>query len=246
VTRPGQVSDITGTSFLLTYLTETPILGPDVMNVATATPGWGSFAVVDAAGDAIRWASRALDRNLRSYEDLSVEAASVTPGAEGLMFLPYLTGERLGQGARSRGAFLGLSAQHGSAHLHRAVMEGIVLAMREAYAPIARTAGPPASIVAAAGGSRSDLLLSIKANVFGCPIEIPEEPEAGLIGVTALAFAGLGHFASPAEAAMALVRYRAPILPAAHLQAAYEGLASTFTSIRRVMPDINEALGSPK
>ena len=243
VTRTGQVSDITGTSFLLTSLTGAPILRPDVMNVATATPGWGAFAVVDAAGDAVRWASRALDRNMRGYEELSAEAASVRAGADGLVFLPYLTGERLGQGAGSRGAFLGLTAQHGSAHLHRAVMEGIVLAMREAYAPIAQVAGDPSSIVSAAGGARSDLLLSIKANFFGCPIEVTEEPEAGLIGTACLAFAGLGQFASPAEAASALVRYRAPIMPDLQVQDVYEGLATTFASIRRVMPDINAALG---
>jgi xylulokinase len=243
VTRTGQVSDITGTSFLLTSMTESPILAPDVMNVATATPGWGAFAVVDAAGDAVRWASRALDRNMRGYEALSAEAASVGAGADGLVFLPYLTGERLGQGAGSRGAFLGLTAQHGSAHLHRSVMEGVVLAMREAYAPIAQVAGDPSSIVSAAGGARSDLLLSIKANVFDCPIEVTEEPEAGLIGTACLAFAGLGHFASPAEAASALVRYRAPIMPDLQIKDVYEGLATTYASIRRVMPDINAALG---
>jgi xylulokinase len=213
------------------------------MNVATATPGWGAFAVVDAAGDAVRWASRALDRNMRGYDDLSAEAASVRAGADGLVFLPYLTGERLGQGPGSRGAFLGLTAQHGPAHLHRAVMEGIVLAMREAYAPIAQIAGDPSSIFSAAGGARSDLFLSIKANVFGCPIEITEEPEAGLIGTACLAFAGLGHFDSPAEAASALVRYRAPIMPDLQVQDVYEGLATTFASIRRVMPDINAAIG---
>ena len=243
VTRTGQVSDITGTSFLLTSMTEGPILRPDVMNIATATPGWGTFAVVDAAGDAIRWSARALDRNMRGYEDLSAEAASVRAGAEGLVFLPYLTGERLGQGPGSRGAFLGLTAQHGSAHLHRAVLEGIVLAMREAYAPIAQIAGDPPSIISAAGGARSDLLLSIKANVFGCPIEITEEPEAGLIGTACLAFAGLGHFDSPAEAASALVRYRAPILPDLQVKHVYEGLATTFASIRKVMPEINTAIG---
>jgi xylulokinase len=244
VTHSGEVSDITGTSFLLTCLTAQPLLGPDIMNIATATPGWGAFAVVDAAGDAIRWASRALDRTTRAFEDLSAEAATVAAGAEGLIFLPYLTGERLGQGAGSRGAFLGLSAHHGSAHLHRAVMEGIVLAMREAYRPIATRVGPPAAIVSAAGGARSHLLLSIKANVFGCPIEVPEESEAGLMGVAALAFAGLGHFGSAAEAAKALIRYKSPTLPHPETQQTYDEMAAAFASIRRIMPDINEAIGS--
>jgi len=242
VTEPGQVSDITGTSFLLTCLSMNPITGPDIMNVATATPGWGTFAVVDAAGDAIRWASRTLDRGIRSFEALSDEAEQAPAGAEGLLFLPYLTGERLGQGAGSRAAFLGLTAQHGPAHLHRAIMEGIVLAMNEAYAPIARVAGRPERIVSAAGGARSRLLLAIKASVFGCPVETPVEPEAGLVGTACMAFAGLGDFGSMAEAAKALVHYRAPTLPLSDLQPTYGDLATAFAAIRRAMPEINARL----
>lgn len=242
VTEPGQVSDITGTSFLLTCLATHPITGPDIMNVATATPGWGAFAVVDAAGDAIRWASRTLDRGARSFEALSDEAEQAPAGAEGLLFLPYLTGERLGQGAGSRAALLGLTAQHGPAHLHRAIMEGIVLAMNEAYSPIARVAGRPERIVSAAGGARSRLLLAIKANVFGCPIETPIEAEAGLVGTACMAFASLGEFGSMTEAAKALVQYRSPTLPHNDLQRTYGDLASAFSAIRRVMPAINVSL----
>ncbi len=212
------------------------------MNVATATPGWGAFAVVDAAGDAIRWASRTLDRATRSFEALSDEAEQAPAGAEGLLFLPYLTGERLGQGAGSRAAFLGLTAQHGPAHLHRSIMEGIVLAMNEAYAPIARVAGRPERIVSAAGGARSRLLLAIKASVFGCPVETPVEPEAGLVGTACMAFAGLGDFSSMAGAAKALVQYRAPTLPRSDLQRTYGDLANAFSAIRRVMPAINASL----
>lgn len=244
VTRPGEVSDITGTSFLLTCLRDTPLRHPQAMNVATATGGWGAFAVVDAAGDAVRWASRTLDRGTRSYEALSNEAGTAPPGSDGLFFLPYLTGERLGQGAGSRAAFLGLTAQHGPAHLHRAVMEGVVFAMAEAYAPIAALSGAPAAIVSAAGGSRSDLWLSIKADVFGCPIISPEEPEAGLVGAACMGFAGLGHFAAPDDAAAALVRHRPAILPDLARHHRYAALAATFAQIRRIMPDVNRKLES--
>lgn len=244
VTTPGAVSDITGTSFLLTCLGHTPLRDPQAMNVALASGGWGAFAVVDAAGDAIRWASRALDRDQRDYDHLSQEASTVPPGAEGLLFLPYLTGERLGQGAASRGAFLGLTAHHGPAHLHRAVMEGVILAMNEAYAPIMDRAGRPASIVSAAGGARSDLWLSIKADVFGCPVITPEEPEAGLIGAACLGFTGAGYFSAAAEAAGSLVRYRPPIEPDTHRHAAYQSASAVFREIRRAMPPINAALGT--
>jgi xylulokinase len=242
VTRPGAVSDITGTSFLLTCLRNGPLVDPEIMNVALASGGWGAFAVVDAAGDAIRWAARSLDRNRHDYEQLSHEASTVPPGADGLMFLPYLTGERLGQGPSSRAAFLGLTAHHGPAHLHRAVMEGVILAMNEAYSPIMAQAGRPETIVSAAGGARSDLWLSIKANIFDCPVIAPEEPEAGLIGAACLGFTGSGHFKDATEAASALARYRPPIVPDPALRTRYSEMAAAFHEVRRAMPLINSAL----
>jgi len=168
--------------------------------------------------------------------------AGVLPGAGGLLFLPYLTGERLGQGASSRGAFLGLTAHHGPAHLHRAVMEGVILAMNEAFAPILAQTGRPEAIISAAGGARSDLWLSIKADVFGCPVIAPEEPEAGLIGAACLGFAGLEYFPDSTAAAQALVRYRPPVQPDPARHARYQTLSAAFREIRRHMPHINSAL----
>lgn len=243
VTEPGEISDITGTSFLLTRLVADPLRHPQVMNVAMATGGWGAFAVVDAAGDAVRWASRALDREQRSFGALSQAAAAVAPGCEGVIFLPYLTGERLGQGPAARGAFVGLTAQHGAAHLHRAVMEGVVLAMCDAFAPIAAATGHPQRIISAAGGARSDLWLQIKADALNAEIVPTVQPESGIIGCACLGFAGLGHFASAAEAARALVRYRTPFLPDSARSARYDEQFAAFREIRRIMAPINDITG---
>lgn len=243
VTQPGQVSDITGTSFLLTTLTPRPLCHPQVMNLAMTPAHWGAFAVVDAAGDAIRWAQRTLDRGQRDYAALSEEAATVPAGADGLIFLPYLTGERLGRGEASRAGFLGLTAAHGPAHLHRAVMEGVVLAMQDATRPIREAFNAPDQIIAAAGGARSDLWLQIKANVFDAAILPTVEPESGLIGCACLGFAALGHFASPVEAAGALVRHREPILPDPAEVARYADLAALFTRLRLAMEPVNDLVG---
>ncbi|MFO1151711.1 MAG: FGGY family carbohydrate kinase [Alsobacter sp.] len=242
VAETGQVSDITGTSFLLTRLVDTPFRHPQVMNVATASGHWGAFAVVDAAGDAIRWAARTLDGNRSRFEDLSRAAEAVPAGAEGLVFMPYLTGERLGQGSKSRAHFLGLTAQHGPAHLHRAVMEGVVLAMQEAFAPV-REALPVSTIRSSAGGARSDLWLQIKADVFGVPILPTREPEAGLLGCAMLALTGAGEFGSLAEAARHLVSYRDPVEPDPARRLRYADLAAAYAELRVVSPTLNESLG---
>lgn len=243
VTRADQLSDVTGTSFLLTRPVARPLVHPDVMNVALASGGWGAFAVVDAAGDAIRWASRALDRESRGYAEMSAEAATVEAGCDGLIFLPYLTGERLGQGPTSRAAFLGLTASHRAAHLHRAVMEGIVLAMQEAFGPIRAATSPPREIVSAAGGARSDLWLQIKADVFGLPVIVPEHVEAGLVGSAALALVGLGRHASPAEAVARLVRHRPPIMPDPARHRIYEDMSGRYAAIRNLTRELNIILG---
>jgi xylulokinase len=243
VTRPGQVSDITGTSFLLTNLTEEPLLRPQIMNIAMTPCHWGAFAVVDAAGDAIRWASRALDRGQRDYAAMSAEAATVPAGAGGLIFLPYLTGERLGRGETSRAAFLGLTAAHTPAHLHRAVMEGVVLAMQGAYLPIRERLGAPSQIIAAAGGARSDLWLQIKANVFDAPVIPTVEPESGLIGCACLGFGATGHFSTPVDASSALVRHREAILPNPAEVATYADLSARFTCLRAAMAPVDDLIG---
>lgn len=243
VVRTGMISDVTGTSFLLTRLVADPFRHRSIMNLGTVTGGWGAFAVVDAAGDAIRWASRSIDRGMRSYEALSADAASVAAGADGLIFLPYLTGERLGQGPGSRAAFVGLTARHEAPHLHRAIMEGVVLAMEEAFRPVALHGGMPDAIVSTAGGARSELWLRIKADVFGCPLLPTVEPEAGLVGCAALGFAGLGYYASPAEAAQTMVRYRAPVLPDPDRVRRYAELADAFAAVRRLTPELNSIMG---
>lgn len=245
VTGLGQVSDVTGTSFLLTRIGAAPLAHPQVMNVALPQCGWGAFAVVDAAGDAVRWAARVLDNDSRSFESLSDVAGAVPPGAEGLIFLPYLTGERLGQGPASKAGFLGLTAAHGTAHLHRAVMEGVVLAMKAAFAPVSALTGPPEQIIAAAGGARSPLWLQIKADVFDAPIVATEQAECGLIGVAALAHSALGRFADAHEAARALVRYRPPVEPIAANRDRYAALAARFDQIRALMAPLNATLSEP-
>jgi xylulokinase len=242
VTREDQLSDVTGTSLLLTRPVRDPLIHPNIMNVGLASGGWGAFAVVDAAGDAIRWASRVLDRDTRTYAEMSAEAGTVAAGAEGLIFLPYITGERLGQGPTSRGAFLGLTVGHRPAHLHRAVMEGIVLAMQEAFQPIQDLTKPATGIVSAAGGARSDLWLQIKADIFGLPVSVLEEVEAGLVGSAALALVGLGHYASPSDASKSLVRYRPPIMPDPDKQKIYQEISSRYAAIRKITRKLNSVM----
>ena len=151
VSKAHRGSDITGTSTLIAAYAPEPLKDPIVTNMRTADGAWAAFTILDAGGDAMRWARRALHRNEASYDAIVAMAEAAPPGADRLLFLPYLNGERLGGVAGARGEFFGLTSGHEAGHMHRAVMEGVAFAAKRNLAVLERKSGRIESIVAAAG-----------------------------------------------------------------------------------------------
>ena len=212
VSNEHRGSDITGTSTLITAYAPQPLKDPIVTNMRTADGAWAAFTILDAGGDAMRWARRALHRNEASYEAIAAMAAAAPPGADRLLFLPYLNGERLGGAANARGEFFGLTSGHDAGHMHRAVMEGVAFAARRNLAVLERKSGRIESIVAAAGGARR-LWLEIKASIYDRPILVPAEAEAGVAGCAMIAAVAGGAAADWAEARTRFVSFADEIRP---------------------------------
>ncbi len=212
--RPGLASDVTGTSCILTLIAEAPLLDPEVCNVATVEGNWGPFVLLETGGDAMRWARRALHEKALSYDEIVARAAAAPAGAEALIFMPYLTGERLGAHRNARAQFFGLGAAHGLAHLHRAVMEGVAFAAARHLRIMERAAGHKLErVIASGGGAKTALWLKIKASVYGAPIVVPKEAECGVIGCAAMAATASGRFPDIHEAIGAYVRHVDEIQP---------------------------------
>lgn len=212
--RPGQVSDVTGTSSIITLITEAPLLDPEICNVATIEGGWGPFVLLESGGDAMRWARRAFHEGTLGYPEIVAKAAEAAPGAGGLFFLPYLVGERLGAHRNARAQFFGLGAGHGLAELHRAVLEGVAFAVTRHIRVMEAASGRPLDrLIASGGGAKTALWLKIKASATGLPILVPEEAECGVVGCAAMVAAATGRFATVQDAAGAFVRYGAEIAP---------------------------------
>jgi xylulokinase len=212
--RPGVGSDSTGTSAILTQMSERPILHPEICNIVATQGLWGNFVLLETGGDAMRWARRAFHHNSLSYAEIADCAAEAPAGADGLFFLPYLGGERLGQHRNARAQFFGLTAQHGLAHLHRAVLEGVAFAVARHLRIMERASGRRLEhIVASGGGAKSPLWLRIKASAYGVPIRVPREPECGVIGCAAIAATTTGRFSSLGAALDAFVQYAEEIAP---------------------------------
>ena len=161
-----------------------------------------------------------------------VELAAASPaGAGGLLFLPYLNGERLARQPNSRAQFFGLTSAHGPSHLHRAVMEGVAFASRRNLQIMQAKGGRLERMVAAGGGAKTRLWLEIKASIYGCPIQTPANPECALLGGAMLAGVACGALKDLATAATTFVRFDQEIFPNPAWQERYERLGSLFDRI---------------
>jgi xylulokinase len=199
-----------------------------------AVPGrWFAMGAILSAGLCLRWlrdevfGGAGLD-----YEAMSALAQEVEPGAERLLFLPYLLGERTPHmDARARGVLFGLALRHGRAHVVRAVMEGVAFAMRDAL-EIFRSLGVSTErIIATGGGARSPVWRQVQADVFGCPLQSVASDQPAALGAAILAGVGTGVFPGFEQAVEQAVALGEPTEPIADHVARYERLYALYQSL---------------
>lgn len=230
--RPGLVSDVTGTSCILTLIAPRSLLDPEISNVATVEGNWGPFALLETGGDAMRWARRALHEGKESYDQLVARAQEAPVGSDGLFFLPFLTGERLGAHRNARAQFFGLGAAHGLSHLNRAILEGVAFAGARHLQIMEKASGQKIErVIASGGGAKTEFWLRIKASIYGVPIVVPEEQECGILGCAAMGAVATGQFASLDQAVSAFVRYADEIAPDPSWQDTYRRMQPIFDKL---------------
>jgi xylulokinase len=228
VSTPGLASDVTGTSTLLTLCTSAPVLDDVITNVRGALPNWSAFTILDAGGDAMRWARRAFHENAYDYDRIVALAESAPAGSGMLLFLPYLNGERLGRNTNARAQFIGLSSSHSAGHLHRAVMEGVAFAAARNLRIMTAAGNTVDRMVAAGGGGKTRLWLEIKASIYDCPIVTTAAEESGVLGCAMLAGTGIGLYSDLAAATARLVRFTGEVQPIPAWAETYARLAPIF------------------
>lgn len=191
-----------------------------------AVPGtWHLMGVMLSAGGSLRWFRDEVARDLvplaRSkgvdpYELICEEAASVPPGAEGLSFLPYLSGERTPiSDPHARGAFVGISTAHHRPHLARAVLEGITFGLADGLDLIRAAGTPIASLRLSGGGARDLFWRQMIADVVGCPTTLVNTTEGAAYGAALLAGVGAGVHPSIEVAVDAAIRETDRLEPSA-------------------------------
>ena len=168
-----------------------------------------------------------------AYDVMNAAAENSPPGAQGLLFLPYLVGERTPHmDPNARGAFWGLTLRHGQADLVRAVLEGVTCACYDAFLVLESLGGAPAEVILAGGGARSLLWQQIVADVFGRPVRPLQTSEQSALGALLLAGAGIGLF-DLAAAARDRASYGAVVAPDPAQHEFYSEQFSAFRDLYR-------------
>jgi xylulokinase len=213
IIRPGLLSSTIGTGGQLFTPIDAYRYDPSVRlhTFCHALPGlWHWMAATLTAGMSLRWLrDQALD-GCHSYDELAGGAREVAPGAEGLLFLPYLAGERTPHlDPLAHGVFYGLTLRHTWRHMARAVMEGVVFSLLDGLQLMQQMGGLIQQAVASGGGARHPLWLQLQADIFGVDILRTESQEAAAVGAALLAGIGAGLFADAATACARAVRWSA-------------------------------------
>lgn len=201
----GVTADVTGSSTLLAAHSIKPLLDPAIQNLRHVVDGWIPFTILDCGGMSMKWC-RDFAASMRgsdvTYEELIAMASKAPAGSDGLIFYPYMLGERRRENIKSRGGYFGITLNHSAPHFVRSVMEGVALTMGKDIGDFAKKGHKVRRLLSVGGGTRNELWNKIKASITGAPIELSDEPEAGVKGAALLGAAGAGLIGDLAKTAV--------------------------------------------
>jgi xylulokinase len=197
-----------------------------------AVPGvWHLMGVMLSAAGSLRWYRDTLAPDL-DYDDLLAPAADLPPGAEGLLFLPYLTGERTPHpDPLARGAFVGLTVRHTRAHMTRAVLEGVAFGLRDSFRLMQSTGLEIQQVRVSGGGAQSALWRQILADVLDTALVTVNTTEGAAYGAALLAGVGAGAWESVPAACKATIRVVERTEPQPEAVARYDELYSLYRDL---------------
>ncbi|HEY4235243.1 MAG TPA: xylulokinase [Lacipirellulaceae bacterium] len=235
IVRKGVLSTSIGTSGVVFVHSDAPQVDPEgrLHTFCHAVHGkWHMMGVTLAAGGSLQWFRNALCETVAAvakknkidvYDVLTEEAAVAPPGADGLLFLPYLAGERTPHADPfARGAFVGLTMMHTRGHLVRAILEGVTYSLRDCLAIIEEQGVAVKQIRASGGGAKSGFWRQMQADVFGKTLVTMAADEGPGYGVALLAAVGAGEFKDVPEACEATVKTTGQTKPVVATRKAYD------------------------
>ena len=243
VVRPGTIAVTLGTSGVVFAATESALIEPDgrLHAFCHAVAGrWHLMGVMLSAAGSLQWYrdKLACDRN---FAELVDEAARVPAGSEGLIFLPYLSGERTPHpDPFARGAWIGLTTRHGAAHLTRSILEGVAFGIKDMFC-LMRDAGLGTieEVRVSGGGAKSLLWRQILADILGAELVTVNTTEGAAFGAALLAGVSAGVWADVDTACAHTITTHDRIIPNNETSAIYESL---YEQYQRLYPTLKSTL----
>lgn len=251
VVKPGSAYNYIGSSSWIGITTQQPILDPEMRTFTFAhlIPGWyNPIGTMQSAGGAYQWTrdifcavekNAAAQMGVSTYELMNLQAEHSSPGAQGLIFLPYLLGERSPRwNPHARGAFIGLTMKHTRQDMIRAVLEGITLNLRVILEAFQRQGANLEAMRVIGGGAQSPLWRQIMADIYGIPVQRPNLlEEATSLGAAIAGGVGVGLYPdfSIAETLTPIVD---SVEPNVNLKELYEELYQVFNKSYEALVDV--------
>jgi len=244
MTEPGSVADLTGTGSLLSFFTKEPIFDERLMNLRHVMPGWIPFGIIDNSGGALRWfrdkfcqyeVEKVKTEGREIYELMDELAANEQSGNEGLLFYPYLMGERTLGSSSSRGVFFGFNLRHNKGSAIRAILEGVAFEHKRTLEIVEEAGHEVNFIYHCGGGANSKLWSQIKADIYQKPVYTLENSEGGIVGAAILAGVGIGIYSNEATGAKQFIKIRDEFMPNREHAERYEYLFELYKEVHDLL-----------
>ena len=255
IVLPGLTSATLGTSGVIFTYTAAPKLDPRgrIHTFCHAVPGkWHVMGVTQGAGLSLRWfrdnfgyteSWYGRQADVDPYELIIREAERVRPGSEGLLWLPYLMGERTPHlDSQARGMWFGITASHTRSHLVRSILEGVAFSLRDSLEIFRQLGIPVEQIRASGGGSRSFLWRQIQADIYGKELVTLRTSEGSALGAALLAGVGARIYASVEESAREAIQVKESMAPKPENVAAYDKYYQVYRSLYPAVQELSHSL----
>lgn len=250
VVETGIISSTVGTSGVVFAFADKPVVDPGlrVHTFCHAVPGkWHVMGVMLSAGGSLRWyrdtfaqaeTAEAKASGGEVYDTLSAQVAGVEPGCEGLIFLPYLTGERTPYpDPNARGVFFGITLRHDKPHFVRAVYEGVAYGLRDSFEILGEMQVPISQVRASGGGARSAVWRQIQADITGREHVLINVDEGPAFGAALLASVGTGVYPSVETACRSTIKVVSSTQPDIARKALYDRYYAVYRALYPALKD---------
>lgn len=245
VYRSGKAFTTIGTSGVVFAPTDKPVIDPKgrIHTFCAAVPGtWHVMGVTQAAGLSLNWFRSSLAQSL-SYREIDKQCAALPIGAEHLLYLPYLMGERTPiLDSDARGVFFGLSALHTRAHLARAVIEGVSYSLCTCLDLLRENRIDIRDMALCGGGGKSPFWHQMLTDLYQIPVHTMQSDEGAALGAAILAGVAAGVYRTVAEGCEIAARANAPLLPDPEAHRAYMPYYTLYQSLYPTLKDSFKAL----